>query len=91
MSMSIRTDGSGNNARSVGSRKWRRGIDVDATRGEQATDDFRHAHALGNAETDTVLAVAPYPTPAAQAATDAENAVAHDATADERSSQTEVP
>ena len=68
-----------------------RRIDVDAARGEQATDDLRHAHTLGDAETDAVLAVAPYPTPAAQAATDAENAVAHDETADERGSQTEVP
>ena len=47
------------------------GLDVDAARGEQPADDFRHAQALGDAETDAVLAVAPHPAPAAQAAADA--------------------
>ena len=34
-----------------------RRVDVDAARREQAADDFRHAHALGDAETDAVLAL----------------------------------
>ena len=82
--MSISTDGSGSSARSVGSRKSLAASMPDAARGEQPADDFRQAHALGDAETDAVLAAAPDPAPAAQAATDAEDAVAHkNATTDE--------
>ena len=91
MSMSIKHGRIGQQRAQRGIQEVARGINVDAARGEQAADDLRHAHALGNAETDTVLAVAPYPTPAAQAAADAENAVGHDAIADERSSQTGMP
>ena len=58
-------------------------IDVDAARREQATHDFRHADALSDAETDTVLAATPHPAPATQTTINAENAVAHDGTADE--------
>ena len=51
-----------------------RRLDADAARGEQPADDFRQAHALGDAEADAVLAAAPDPAPAAQAAADAEDA-----------------
>ena len=61
-------DGSGSSARKVGSRKSARGLDVDAARRQQAADDLRHAHALGDAEADTVLAAPPHPAPPAQAA-----------------------
>ena len=67
--------------RRIGQQRAQRGIeevarriDADAARGEQAADDFRQVHALGDAETDTILAAAPHPAPAAQAATDAEDA-----------------
>ncbi len=48
-------------------------LDPDLAGGQQAADDFRQAEALGDAECDAVLAGAPDPAPAAQAAADAED------------------
>jgi len=55
-----------------------RRIHVDAPRRKQTADDLGQAQALGDAETDAILAATPHPAPATQAAADAEYAVAHD-------------
>jgi hypothetical protein len=52
-------------------------LDADAARREQAADDLRYAVALGDAEPDARLAVAPDPAPPAQAARDVEHRPRH--------------
>lgn len=52
------------------------GLDPDAARREQASDDLRKPEPLRDAETDAGLRLAPNPAPAGEAPGDAEHAFA---------------